>query len=99
MVWKSKIGGFGRRFKGGCDSVAAAISAARAPLSVAQRNLPKSLLDGAAARIHLAPAVATITHPVPEPLPPLIRWKFAWIFVAGIAFLIFTINDEKFLSP
>lgn len=43
--------------------------------------------------------MATVTHPLPEPLPPLIRWKFAWIFVAGVALLIFTINDEKFLPP
>ena len=42
--------------------------------------------------------MATIAHPVPEPLPPLIRWKFAWIFVAGIALLIFTLESEKFLS-
>jgi hypothetical protein len=43
--------------------------------------------------------MATVTQPLPGPLPPLIRWKFAWIFVAGIALLIFTINDEKFLPP
>jgi len=41
--------------------------------------------------------MATVTHPQSEPLPPLIRWKFAWIFVAGIVLLIFTLNDEKFL--
>ena len=41
--------------------------------------------------------MATVTHVQPEPLPPLIRWKFAWIFVAGIALLIFTVNDERFL--
>jgi hypothetical protein len=32
-----------------------------------------------------------------EKLPPLIRWKFAWIFVAGVVLVIFTVNDEKFL--
>jgi hypothetical protein len=56
-------------------------------------------LDGAAAGIQPTGAVATFTHPVPEPLPPLIRWKFAWILVAGIALLIFTLNGDKFLSP
>ncbi len=35
---------------------------------------------------------------MPAPLPPLIRWKFAWIFVAGIALLIVTLNSDKFLS-
>jgi hypothetical protein len=73
--------------------------APRRKRAVAGRNLPKPRLDGAAAGIHLAPAVATVTRPLPGPLPPLIRWKFAWIFVAGIALLIFTINGEKFLSP
>ncbi len=43
--------------------------------------------------------MATITQPTPAPLPPLIRWKFAWIFVAGIALLIVTLNSDKFLSP
>lgn len=52
-----------------------------------------------AARFSLAPTVATVTHPQSEPLPPLIRWKFAWIFVAGLALLIFTLYDEKFLPP
>jgi hypothetical protein len=61
--------------------------------------LPKPRLDAAAAGIHLALTVVTVTHPVPEPLPPLIRWKFAWILVAGIALLIVTLNGEKFLSP
>ncbi len=56
-------------------------------------------LDGAEGRIHFVPAVVTVTQPLPEPLPPLIRWKFAWIFVAGIALLIVTIYDEEFLSP
>ncbi|MGH7032475.1 MAG: hypothetical protein ACREFL_01935 [Stellaceae bacterium] len=41
--------------------------------------------------------MATITRPLPEPLPPLIRWKLSWIFIAGIALLIFTVNDERFL--
>jgi hypothetical protein len=41
--------------------------------------------------------MATVTQPVPAPLPPLIRWKFAWIFVAGIALLIVTLNGDKFL--
>ena len=63
---------------------------------VSPRNPP---LDVAAAGIHVALAVATVTHPLPEPLPPLIRWKFAWIFLAGIALLIFTLNGDKFLSP
>ena len=56
-------------------------------------------LDGAAAKIYGAAAMAAAVHPVPEALPPLIRWKFAWIFVAGVALLIFTVNDEKFLPP
>ncbi|HUK58699.1 MAG TPA: hypothetical protein VLV50_05655 [Stellaceae bacterium] len=43
--------------------------------------------------------MATITRPLPEPLPPLIRWKFAWILVAGVALVIFTVNDEKFFPP
>jgi len=43
--------------------------------------------------------MATLTQPMPAPLPPLIRWKFAWIFVAGIALLIVTLNSDKFLSP
>jgi hypothetical protein len=43
--------------------------------------------------------MATVTRPLPERLPPLIRWKFAWIFVAGVALLIFTVNDQKFLPP
>ena len=41
--------------------------------------------------------MATVTHVQPEPLPPLIRWKFAWIYVAGLALVIFTVNNEKFL--
>jgi hypothetical protein len=44
-------------------------------------------------------AVATVTERAPETLPPLIRWKFAWIFVAGIVLLIFTLNADKLLSP
>jgi len=43
--------------------------------------------------------MTTVTHPQREPLPPLIRWKFSWIFVAGVALVIFTVNDEKFLPP
>jgi len=41
--------------------------------------------------------VATITQSATAPLPPLIRWKFAWIFVAGIVLIILTVNDDKFL--
>ena len=41
--------------------------------------------------------MATVIQTPTEPLPPLIRWKFAWIFVAGIVLVIFTVNDEKFL--
>lgn len=41
--------------------------------------------------------MAILTTLQREPLPPLIRWKFAWIFVAGIALVTFTVNDEKFL--
>src|SRR5215475_8365030 len=41
--------------------------------------------------------MATIAHPQAEPLPPLIKWRFAWIFVAGIALTIFTVNNERFM--
>jgi hypothetical protein len=41
--------------------------------------------------------VTTIAQVQQAPLPPLIRWKFAWIFVAGIVLIVFTVNDEKFL--
>jgi hypothetical protein len=41
--------------------------------------------------------MATVTQTPGEKLPPLIRWKFAWIFVAGVVLVIFTVNDEKFL--
>ena len=54
-------------------------------------------LDDVAARTSLARIVATIAQAQQEPLPPLIRWKFAWIFVAGIVLIVFTVNDEKFL--
>ncbi len=50
-----------------------------------------------AAELHFAAAMATLTRPLPEPLPPLIRWRYSWIFVAGVALVIFTVNDEKFL--
>jgi hypothetical protein len=43
--------------------------------------------------------VATATQHLQEPLPPLIRWKFSWIFIAGIILTIFTVNADKFLSP
>ncbi|HWE73328.1 MAG TPA: hypothetical protein VG328_09235 [Stellaceae bacterium] len=33
-----------------------------------------------------------------EKLPPLIRWGYSWIFIAGIALILFTVNDEKFLD-
>ena len=42
--------------------------------------------------------MATATHEVPEKLPPLIRWKFSWIFVAGIALLVFTLNSQPVLG-
>ena len=54
-------------------------------------------LDDAAARTSLARIVATIAQAQQEPLQPLIRWKFAWIFVAGIVLIVFTVNNEKFL--
>ncbi|HEX3971110.1 MAG TPA: hypothetical protein VHX19_07290 [Stellaceae bacterium] len=41
--------------------------------------------------------MTTIAQVQQAPLPPLIRWKFAWIFVAGIVLIVFTVNDEKFL--
>ena len=41
--------------------------------------------------------MSTIAQTQPSPLQPLVRWKFAWIFVAGIVLIIFTVNDEKFL--
>ena len=34
----------------------------------------------------------------PEKLPPLIRWRYDWIFIAGIALTVFTVNADKFLS-
>jgi hypothetical protein len=42
--------------------------------------------------------VATATQQVQEKLPPLIRWKYSWIFVAGIVLTIFTVNAYKFMS-
>ena len=42
--------------------------------------------------------MATVTERAPDSPPPLIRWKFAWIFIAGIALTIFTVNADKFLS-
>ena len=41
--------------------------------------------------------MSTIAQSQQAPLQPLIRWKFAWIFAAGIVLIIFTVNDEKFL--
>src|ERR1700761_6347413 len=41
--------------------------------------------------------MTTIAQAQSEPLQPLIKWKFGWIFVAGIALIVFTVNDEKFL--
>jgi len=42
--------------------------------------------------------MATIVEPR-EKLPPLIRWKFSWIFIAGIVLVVFTVNADKFMSP
>jgi hypothetical protein len=42
--------------------------------------------------------MATLAQPTDKP-PPLIRWRYAWIFLAGIALTIFTVNAEKFMSP
>lgn len=41
--------------------------------------------------------MATITQTHDEKLPPLIRWKFAWIYVGGFVLIIVTVNNEKFL--
>jgi hypothetical protein len=41
--------------------------------------------------------MATITQSPTAPVQPLIRWRFAWIFLAGIVLIIITVNDEKFL--
>lgn len=42
--------------------------------------------------------MATVAEPS-EKLPPLIRWKFSWIFIAGIVLVVFTVNSDKFMSP
>ena len=42
--------------------------------------------------------MSTLATAQAERLPPLIRWKFAWIYVAGLALVIVTVNDEKFLG-
>lgn len=42
--------------------------------------------------------MATATQQVQEKLPPLIRWKYSWIFIAGIVLTIFTVNADKFMS-
>jgi hypothetical protein len=36
--------------------------------------------------------MSTVAQSKAEPLPPLIRWKFAWIFVAGIALVYATVG-------
>jgi hypothetical protein len=33
-----------------------------------------------------------------EKLPPLIRWRYSWIFIAGIVLTVITVNGDKFLS-
>ena len=33
-----------------------------------------------------------------EKLPPLIRWQYSWIFIAGIVLTVVTVNGDKFLS-
>jgi hypothetical protein len=33
-----------------------------------------------------------------EKLPPLIRWQYSWIFIAGIVLTVITVNGDKFLS-
>jgi hypothetical protein len=42
--------------------------------------------------------MATVAQPT-EKLPPLIRWRYSWIFIAGIVLTIFTVNSDKFMSP
>src|SRR5678816_75424 len=34
-----------------------------------------------------------------EKLPSLIRWRYSWIFIAGIVLTVFTVNSDKFMSP
>jgi hypothetical protein len=34
----------------------------------------------------------------PDKLPPLIRWQYSWIFIAGVALVVFTVNADKFMS-
>lgn len=41
--------------------------------------------------------MTTVAEPKAAPLPPLIRWKFSWIFIAGLVLVYVTVNDEKFL--
>jgi hypothetical protein len=42
--------------------------------------------------------MATVAQPT-EKLPPLIRWRYSWIFIAGIVLTVFTVNSDKFMSP
>jgi hypothetical protein len=42
--------------------------------------------------------MATVAQP-PEKLPPLIRWRFSWIFIAGLVLTVFTVNADKVMSP
>ena len=65
--------------------------------SRASRRFSENLLDAQATRISLKFAMATIAQSQAAPIQPLIKWRFAWIFVAGIALIIVTVNDEKFL--
>src|SRR5579875_1536021 len=41
--------------------------------------------------------MTTIAKAPAAKLQPLIKWKFGWIFLAGIVLIVFTVNDEKFL--
>lgn len=41
--------------------------------------------------------MTTIAQAPTQKLQPLIKWKFGWIFLAGIVLIVFTVNDEKFL--
>ena len=41
--------------------------------------------------------MATATHHVDDKLPPLIRWRYSWIFIAGIVLTVVTVNGDKFM--